>query len=137
MFYRLIKEPHVCIQLLFTLPTFYIIFILFPTPYLPRFCLVLCSICIPELEFEPYHIFSQCSQRIVRLRPNIFILSQSDQHPFSVLLKVYKSLFHHVLPLNVQPCHGFEFPHNNISFCALLTSQSTICHCDQLCDKTQ
>ena len=78
MFYRLIKEPHVCIQPLFTLPTFYIIFILFPTPCLPRFYLVLCSICIPELEFEPYQIFSQCSQRIVRLRPNIFILSQSD-----------------------------------------------------------
>ena len=100
---------------------FYVIFILFSTPYLPRFCLVLCSIFLTELEFELYCIFSPCSWHVVRFRSNIFILSQSDQHSFSVLLRVYKPSFH-VAPSNIHPWNWLEFPNNSISFCALLTS---------------
>ena len=87
--------------------------ILFPTPSLSRFCLILCSIFIIELEFKLYGIFSRYSWHLPRLGSSIVILSLSDQHPFSVLLRVYKSLFHHVLPSNVQPCNGFEFPHSS------------------------
>ena len=94
-------------------PSFSAHFILFSTPYLPYFCFVLCSIFITELEFELYIIFSPGSWHVVRLRPNIFILSQSDQLLFSVLLQVYKSLFHHLVPSNVQPCTGFKFPHSS------------------------
>ena len=100
-------------SILFTLPTFYVIFILFPTPYLPRFCLVFSSIFITEFQLELYGIFSPCSWHVAKLGPNIFILSQSDQHPFSVLLRVQKSSFHHVVPSNVKPCNGFEFPHSS------------------------
>ena len=50
------------------------------------------------------------------LRPNIFIFSQSDQRPFSVLLRVYKSSFHRVVLSNVQPCNGFKFPHFKFKF---------------------
>ena len=56
-------------------PSFSAHFILFSTPYLPYFCFVLCSIFITELEFELYIIFSPGSWHVVRLRPNIFILS--------------------------------------------------------------
>ena len=59
-FFYLIKRSHVCIQLLFTLSTFYVIFILFPTPCLPCFCLVLCSIFINELEAFSAHVAGPC-----------------------------------------------------------------------------
>ena len=85
--------------ILFTLPTFYVFFILFPIPYLPHVCLVFSSI--------------SCSQQVAKLGPNIFILSQSDQHPFSVLLRVQKSSFHDVVPSDVKPCNRFEFPHSS------------------------
>ena len=64
--------------ILFTLPTFYVIFILFPTPYLPCFGLVFSSIFIAEFQLELYGIFSPCSWHVAKLGPNIFILSQSD-----------------------------------------------------------
>ena len=74
-FFHHTKGPHICIQFLFTLLLFYVLFILFPIPYLPRFCLVLCSTVSTELEFELYSIFSPRRWHIFRLRPNIFILS--------------------------------------------------------------
>ena len=77
--------------------------------YLPCFCLVFCSILITELKFKFYSIFSPCSWHVVRLRRYMFILSQSYWHPFSVLLQVYKSSFHHVVPSGVQHCSGFGF----------------------------
>ena len=48
-----------------------------------------------------------------RLGPNKFILLQSGQHPFSVLLLVNSSSFHHVVPSNVKPYHGFVFHHGS------------------------
>ena len=45
--------------------------------------------------------------------PNIFILSESHQHPFSVVLGVHKSSFHHVGTSNVQPCNRFQFSHTS------------------------
>ena len=65
-------------SVLFTLPTFYVTFILLPTPYLPCICLVFSSIFITEFQLELYVIFSPCSWRVAKLGPNIFILSQSD-----------------------------------------------------------
>ena len=96
-------------SILFTLPTFYVIFILFPTPYLPCFQWFFSSIFSTEFQLELYGIFSPCSWHVAKLGPNIFILSQSDQHPFSVLHRVQKSSFHHVVPANIKPCNGFEF----------------------------
>ena len=94
---------------------------LLPTPFLPRFCLALSSILSTEFEFELYGISSPCNCHIVRFGPNILILSQSGKHPFSVLLRVYKSWFHHVVPSNVKPCNGFEFSHSSSS-----TSQNVV-----------
>ena len=127
--FHLTVEPHVCIQFLFTLPTFHVIFILSPTPFLPRFCLVFSSFLSTEFELELYRIFSPCNCHVARLGPNVFIVSQSGKHPFSFLLRVYKSSFHNVVPSNIKLCDGFEFSHssisashNNVSFCSLLTS---------------
>ena len=100
-------------SILVTLPTFYVIFILFPTPYLPGFCLVFSSIFIAEFQLELYSIFSPCSWHLAKLSPNIFILSQSDQHSFSVLLQIQKYSCYHVVSSNVKPCNGFEFPHSS------------------------
>ena len=56
---------------------------------------------------------------------------------------VYKSLFYHVLPSNVQPCNGLEFmpaSHNYMLFCGLVTSLSTVHQGSlflQFCDKIQ
>ena len=95
--------PHVWIQILFTLPTFYFIFILSSTPFLLRFYLIFCSIFLISLILN-FTAFSAhaASWHLARLGLNIFILLQSGQHPFSVLLRVYKSLFHHVVPSNVN-----------------------------------
>ena len=38
--------------ILFKLPTFYVIFVLFPMPCLPRFCLAFSSIFITEFQLE-------------------------------------------------------------------------------------
>ena len=88
--------------------------------YLPCFCLVFSSILISAFELEPDGIFSSCSWHVSRLGPNIFILSQSDKHPFSVLLRVYKFSFHHVAPSNVKPCNGLTF--RTYGLCILLTT---------------
>ena len=93
--------------------------------------------------------FTACSAHIAswhiaKLGYNIFSFLQSGKHAFSVLLRVYKSLLHHVVPSNVKPCNGFpQFipaSHNNISFYALLTSLSTVYQGSvflQFCDKIQ
>ena len=96
-------------SILFTLPTFYVIFILFPTPYLPRFCLVFSSIFITEFQLELYGIFSRCSQHLSKLGSYIFILSQSHQRLFPVLLRVQKYSLLHVLSSNVKPTMGSNF----------------------------
>ena len=121
--------PHAWIQFLFTFTTFHVIFILSPTPFLHRFCLVFSSILSTEVEFKLYGIFSPCNFHVAMLGSNVFILSKFGKHPFSVLLRVFKSLFHHVVPSNVNSCNAFDFSHlsssasqNNVSFCALLTS---------------
>ena len=50
---------------------------------------------------------------VADLRPYIFIFSQSRKHPFSVLLWVYTSSFHHVGPCNVKACNWFEVWHTS------------------------
>ena len=60
------RQPHFCIQLSFTLPTFDVISILFHTPYLPCFCLVLSSVFITELDVKLYNIFSPCNWHVFR-----------------------------------------------------------------------
>ena len=70
-----------------------------PTPY-PLGFLFGFLFCLSStvFELELYDIFNWFSSHVSKLRLNIFILSQSDKHPFSVSLEVYKSLFHHVVP---------------------------------------
>ena len=108
--------PHVQIQFLFTLPIFYIIFILSPTPFLPCFSSTFSSILITEFEIELelslYGIFSPCSCHVARLVPNIYSFTVV-QHSFSLLLCVYKPSFHHVLPSNIKLRNGFEFSHSS------------------------
>ena len=68
---------------------------------------------IAEFQLELYGIFSPCSWHLAKLSPNIFILSQSDQHSLSVLLQIQKYSCYHVVSSNVKPCNGFEFPHSS------------------------
>ena len=144
--FHLTPVPHVWFQFLFTLPTFMVI--------LFSFCLSLLSILF--LFGFLFHFvlslslnFMACSihvasWHIARLGRNIFIFLQSGQHMFSVLLRVYKCLFHHVVPSNVKPCNGsaqfIPASHSSISFYALLTSLSTVCQGSvflQFCNKIQ
>ena len=99
--------------IIFTLPTFYVIFILFPTLYLSRVCLVFFSIFITEFQLKLYGIFIPCSWHVAKLGSKMFILSQSDQYPFSFPFRLQKSSFHHAVPSNFKPCSGFEFPHSS------------------------
>ena len=105
--------PNVWIQFLFTLPTFHVIFIKSPTPLTPRFYLVFSSIILLS-QSSDFTAFSAhvASWQVTRLGPNNFILLQSGQHPFSVLLRVHNSLFHHIVRSYVKPCNGFVFSHS-------------------------
>ena len=79
----------------------HLVFVWFSLPFLPSLSL-------------NYTAFSAhaASWHVVRLGSNILIFLQSDQNSFSVMLWVYKSSFHHVVPSNVKPCNGFEFSHS-------------------------
>ena len=55
----------------------------------------------------------EASWHVASLGSNSFTLLQSGQHPFSVLLQVHNSSFHHVVPSNVKPCNGFVFYHSS------------------------
>ena len=46
-----------------------------------------------------------------RLGSNLFIGLQAGYYPFSVLLRVYESLFHNFVQSNVKPCSRFKFSH--------------------------
>ena len=85
-----------------------------PTPYPSVFCLVFSSILITVFELKLYCIFSPCSWHVSKLRPNIFILTQFDQHQIPVPPRVYKSSFHHVVPSNVN---GLGLNFHNVYAC--------------------
>ena len=90
-------------SILFTLTTFYVIFILFPTPYLPRFCLVCSSILITDFELRFYDIFSPCSWHVARLGPNIFIFHSLTSIRFQFFVEYINPCFtmlcHEILSL--------------------------------------
>ena len=75
--------------------------------YRPRFCLFFLPFFLQSLGLG-FTTFSAhvASWHVARLGPNIFILLHSGWNPFSVLLRVYKSSFRHVVPSGVKPCNG-------------------------------
>ena len=76
--FYLTTGTHIWIRFLFALPTFYVIFILSLTPFLPHFCLVFSSIFLLSLGLN-FTAFSAhvASWHAARLRPNILILLES------------------------------------------------------------
>ena len=55
--------------------------------------------------------FTPFSAHNVRFGSKILTHLQSGYHLFSILLRVYKSSFHHVVQSNIRPCGRFQFPH--------------------------
>ena len=55
--------------------------------------------------------FTPFSAHNVRFGSKILTHLQSGYHLFSILLRVYKSSFHHVVQSNIRPCGTFQFPH--------------------------
>ena len=55
--------------------------------------------------------FTPFSAHNVRFGSKILTYLQSGYHLFSILLRVYKSSFHHVVQSNIRPCGRFQFPH--------------------------
>ena len=55
--------------------------------------------------------FTPFSAHNVRFGSKILTHLQSGYHLFSILLRVYKSSFHHVAQSNIKPCGRFQFPH--------------------------
>ena len=122
-------------SILLTLPTVYVFLLLFSTPYPSRFCLVLGSVLITELEFKLYSIFSPCSWHIITLGPNIFILQLYFQYINPCFTMLCYQMFSFAMGFSFYTVHPYKLQER--LFCVLLTSQSTLCHCDQLCDKIQ
>ena len=87
--------PHSC---LLCLPLYsHLVFIWFSLPF---------SLLSSNITAFSAHV---ASQPVARLGLNIIILSQSCEHPFSVLLRVHKSSFHQAVVWNAKPSIGFAF----------------------------
>ena len=55
--------------------------------------------------------FTPFSAHNVRFGSKILTHLQSGYHLFPILLRVYKSSFHHVVQSNIRPWGRFQFPH--------------------------
>ena len=93
MFFHLIKDGIMSAFNLHLHFPHFVICILFPTPYLPCFCLVLCLIFITEVEVEVYDIFSPLAASLesVYITPKIFGVDHYDT--LTYWCKSWKSTF--------------------------------------------